>query len=57
MCAQVRSTAAAEKVIAAMDAFRDEYDMQLFMKRSKWSRATYGDEDFHYDRVAGYGGI
>ncbi|MAT95491.1 MAG: hypothetical protein CME59_23225 [Halioglobus sp.] len=37
--------------------YTDEYDMQLFMKRSKWSRATYGDEDFHYDRVAGYGGI
>jgi alkylation response protein AidB-like acyl-CoA dehydrogenase len=37
--------------------YTDEYDMQLFMKRSKWSRATYGDEDFHYDRVAELGGI
>lgn len=37
--------------------YTDDYDMQLFMKRSKWSRATYGDEDFHYDRVADFGGI
>ena len=37
--------------------YTDEYAMQLFMKRSKWSRATYGDEDFHYDRVAELGGI
>lgn len=37
--------------------YTDAYDMQLFMKRSKWSRATYGDEDFHYDRVANFGGL
>ncbi|MCB1704072.1 MAG: acyl-CoA/acyl-ACP dehydrogenase [Halioglobus sp.] len=37
--------------------YTDEYDMQLFIKRSKWSRATYGDEDFHYDRVATFGGL
>ncbi|CAA0080930.1 Acyl-CoA dehydrogenase [Halioglobus japonicus] len=37
--------------------YTDEYDMQLFIKRSKWSRATYGDEDFHYDRVAVFGGL
>lgn len=37
--------------------YTDEYDMQLFMKRSKWSRASYGDEDFHYDRVADLGGL
>lgn len=37
--------------------YTDDYDMQLFMKRSKWSRATYGDEDFHYDRVADLGGL
>lgn len=37
--------------------YTDEYDMQLFIKRSKWSRATYGDEDFHYDRVASFGGL
>ena len=37
--------------------YTDEYDMQLFIKRSKWSRATYGDEDFHYDRVAKFGGL
>ncbi len=37
--------------------YTDEYDMQLYMKRSKWSRATYGDEDFHYDRIADFGGL
>lgn len=37
--------------------YTDEYDMQLYIKRSKWSRATYGDEDFHYDRVAALGGL
>lgn len=33
-----------------------EYDIQLFLKRSKWARAMYGDEDFHCDRVASLGG-
>ena len=29
-----------------------EYDIQLYLKRSKWVRPTFGDADFHYDRVA-----
>ncbi len=29
-----------------------EYDIQLYLKRSKWIRPTFGDADFHYDRVA-----
>lgn len=37
--------------------YTDEYDMQLYMKRSKWSRATFGDEAFHYDRIANFGGL
>ncbi|NRA03004.1 MAG: acyl-CoA dehydrogenase family protein [Myxococcales bacterium] len=29
-----------------------EYDIQLYLKRSKWARSMYGDADYHYDRVA-----
>jgi len=29
-----------------------EYDIQLYLKRSKWARPAFGDSDFHYDRVA-----
>ena len=29
-----------------------EYDIQLYLKRSKWVRAAYGDGDFHRDRLA-----
>jgi len=34
-----------------------EYDPQLYLKRSKWSRAMYGDADHHYDQVADLGGL
>jgi alkylation response protein AidB-like acyl-CoA dehydrogenase len=34
-----------------------EYDIQLYLKRSKWARAAFGDSDFHLDRVARYGGL
>jgi alkylation response protein AidB-like acyl-CoA dehydrogenase len=34
-----------------------EYDPQLYLKRSKWSRAMYGDADHHYDRIASMGGL
>jgi len=34
-----------------------EYDPQLFLKRSKWSRAMYGDADHHYDQIASMGGL
>lgn len=37
--------------------FTAEYDIQLFLKRSKWSRPQYGDSDFHYQRVATIGGL
>ena len=33
-----------------------EYDIQLYLKRSKWVRSAFGDADFHYDRVAQLGG-
>lgn len=34
-----------------------EYDVQLYLKRSKWARAMYGDARVHYDRVADLGGL
>lgn len=33
-----------------------EYDIQLYLKRSKWARAAFGDEDHHYERIATLGG-
>ena len=32
--------------------YTEEYDFQLFLKRSKWARGSYGNEDYHYERVA-----
>ncbi len=37
--------------------YTEEYDIQLYLKRSKWARPMYGDEDYHYDRIATFGGI
>ncbi len=37
--------------------YTEEYDIQLYLKRSNWARPMYGDEDYHYDRVAIFGGI
>ena len=37
--------------------FTAEYDVQLYMKRSKWARPMYGDSDFHYERIARLGGL
>jgi len=34
-----------------------EYDIQLFNKRANWMRPAFGDANFHYDRVATFGGI
>ena len=34
-----------------------EYDIQLYLRRSKWARSAFGDEVFHYDRVARMGGL
>jgi alkylation response protein AidB-like acyl-CoA dehydrogenase len=32
-----------------------EYDIQLYLKRSKWTRAAFGDADYHNDRIARLG--
>lgn len=37
--------------------FTAEYDVQLYLKRSKWARPMYGDSDYHYERVAALGGL
>ena len=37
--------------------YTEEYAIQLYLKRSKWARPMYGDEHYHYDRVATFGGI
>ena len=29
-----------------------EYDIQLYLKRSKWLRPMFGDGDYHRDRLA-----
>ena len=34
-----------------------EYDIQLYLKRSKWARSMYGDADYHYDRIAAARGL
>src|SRR5262245_11667769 len=34
-----------------------EYDIQLYLKRSKWARPAFGDSDYHYERVARLGGL
>jgi alkylation response protein AidB-like acyl-CoA dehydrogenase len=37
--------------------YTEEYDIQLYLKRSKWARPIFGDEDYHLDRVASIGGL
>jgi alkylation response protein AidB-like acyl-CoA dehydrogenase len=34
-----------------------EYDAHLYLKRSKWARAAFGDATWHYERVARLGGL
>lgn len=36
--------------------FTQEYDIQLYLKRSKWYRQEFGDEDYFADRIATLGG-
>ena len=36
--------------------FTAEYDVQLYLKRSKWALPAFGDADHHYKRVASLGG-
>jgi len=33
-----------------------EYDIQLYLKRTKWVRPKYGDAGYHFDRVIDLGG-
>jgi alkylation response protein AidB-like acyl-CoA dehydrogenase len=35
--------------------FTAEYDIQLYLKRSKWALVAFGDADYHYERVATLG--
>jgi alkylation response protein AidB-like acyl-CoA dehydrogenase len=35
--------------------YTDEYDIQLYLKRSKWARPAFGDADHHYERVCALG--
>jgi alkylation response protein AidB-like acyl-CoA dehydrogenase len=37
--------------------YTDEYDIQLYLKRSKWVRPAFGDADHHYARIAALGGL
>lgn len=37
--------------------FTAEYDVQMYLKRSKWARPAYGDSDYHLERVATLGGM
>jgi len=37
--------------------YTEEYDIQLYLKRSKWSRPAFGDENYHLDRVATLAGL
>jgi alkylation response protein AidB-like acyl-CoA dehydrogenase len=34
-----------------------EYDIQMYLKRSKWVRPMFGDADYHYERVARLGDL
>ena len=34
-----------------------EYDIQLYLKRSKWVRPMFGDADYHYERLARLGDL
>ncbi len=36
--------------------FTAEYDIQLYLKRSKWALPAFGDAAFHYERLARLGG-
>ena len=38
-------------------AYTDEYDMQLYLKRSKWAAPMFGDSDYHYDRLMRLRGV
>lgn len=35
--------------------FTQEYEIQLYLKRSKWARPAFGDSEYHYQRAATIG--
>ncbi|MEE2663866.1 MAG: acyl-CoA dehydrogenase family protein [Myxococcota bacterium] len=35
----------------------EDCDVHLYYKRSKWARATFGDADYHYERIARLRGL
>ena len=35
----------------------EDCDVHLYYKRSKWARATFGDADYHYERIAQLRGL
>ena len=37
--------------------YTEEYDIQLYLKRSKWASPAFGDATYHYERVARLGGL
>jgi hypothetical protein len=37
--------------------YTQDSDVHLYLRRSKWARPAFGDEAYHYDRVATLGGI
>ena len=37
--------------------YTEEYDVHLYLRRSKWARPAFGGEDFHYERAATLGGL
>jgi alkylation response protein AidB-like acyl-CoA dehydrogenase len=37
--------------------YTEASDVHLYLRRSKWARSAFGDEIFHYDRVARLGGL
>jgi len=37
--------------------FTWEYDIQMYLKRSKWARPSFGDSDWHYERLARMTGL
>ncbi len=36
--------------------YTGEYNIQLYLRRAKWARPMFGDEDHHHDRLASLGG-
>jgi alkylation response protein AidB-like acyl-CoA dehydrogenase len=52
-----RAKAYASEAFARIGIVTWEYDIQMYLKRSKWARSMFGDSDYHYDRIARLGGL